>query len=269
MTNYPKHLYDPIRRKIAEDYLSHEFRKFFSTVNDEETWKKMDAEIAIWFEGHHTFAPVRDFWNALHGISRGFKLKNIVSWLTSENISWSEEEMEVSELSFGVNFEEFEGLRKQPTAMEVKELLQTLNEAEVEKIKERYLEKLAHKNEVDEFPVIAVEREGRLIVSDGNRRLFRALLLDLKTVKAAVGRKLADPIVFNEWVPTPLLMDLVSFSRNGQVRNPVSMEAVAEVIAGLIVNSEAGRVEFFERSVDLKHESDMVLVTLVKEKIGA
>lgn len=44
MINYPKHIFEPIRRKIAQDYLSHEFRKFFSNVNDKETWEKMDDE---------------------------------------------------------------------------------------------------------------------------------------------------------------------------------------------------------------------------------
>ncbi len=264
---YPSHIYDPLRRKIAEDYLSHEFRKFFSTINDEQTWVKIDNEIRTWFNSHHTFAPIRDFWNGVHGISRGFKLKNIVSWLTSENIEWSEDMVEIDKFHFGVNFQEFKHLSLQPSVKEVQDFIQKLPADEFQKMKDNHFNSQKHVNDVDHFPIFAVERDNKFIVSDGNRRLFGAILQNVTTIKAAVGKKIQSPIVYNEWVPTSTLQDLVALVRKPDTNEQIPFDAIAEVVTSMIKNSESGKYEFFERSVNINEKTDKRLISLVEKKL--
>ena len=85
---YKKHLSDPLRLKIAYSYVQHELRKLFPNLRDKATWGKIDSEVIGWSGKNPTLVPVRDFWNGVNGISTGFKLKQIVTWLTSENIKW-------------------------------------------------------------------------------------------------------------------------------------------------------------------------------------
>jgi len=103
---YTLYIYDEFRCKIAAEYVQHELRKFFPSIRDSEIWRQLDPDMSKWFDQSPTLFPVRDFWNDIHGISMGFKLKNMVPLLTSLNISWKEQEVPLNKLWFGTFFHE-------------------------------------------------------------------------------------------------------------------------------------------------------------------
>ncbi len=267
MNNYPKHLHEKVRRDIAEEYFSHEFRKFFSTVSEKETWEKIDRDIGSWYQEHYNFAPIRDFWNGLHGISRGFKLKNIVSFLTSEHISWTIEEMEIDSFYFMAAFDVFEKIGEKPSVLQVKQFVENLAQNEREFLEKEYQTVYSHPNNVDHYAVMVVERNGKNVILEGNRRVMKALLGSVPKIKVAFGKQVGTPLIFNDWIPTSLLQDLASLNRADAYGKSASTEAIAEVIVGFVQNSTIGQQEFFERAVSIKNEYDKKLMEIVEDKL--
>ena len=125
---YPKHIYEPIRIKIATDYVKGELRKYLPGLRDNNLWEKIDSDIDKWFE---KMGP-RDFWNGFHGIAMGFKLKHhLTHVLTAENIKWKyEKKLPLNEhLASGAGFGYIsDQLAKKATARKVKRYFQ--NEAQ-------------------------------------------------------------------------------------------------------------------------------------------
>lgn len=94
------HLYEPLRRQIAIQYIQHEWRKLFPQLRGKELWQAIDKQIVDWYE----MLSIRNFWNAVHGITIGFRLTSIVPWITSLNIKWEEKEVPFNELYFRGKF---------------------------------------------------------------------------------------------------------------------------------------------------------------------
>lgn len=261
---YPAHLYEPERRDIAIRYIRHELRKLFPKIRDEEVWKLLDSEVAEWWNENPTLTPVRDFWNGLHGISMGFKLKNIVSWLTSAHLKWEEKEVPVDELWFGSPIGFLKEINEKPSAQQVREWIFRPEHAEhLEKERELSREKEDESMPRNEFPIIAIRREKNLVVTDGNRRLLRAILTNKERIYSVTAEPIAQPIIFDSWVPTASLCELVSFHRYWSALKRDTTEHVAHVIAELIRDSFAGQIEFTKRAVSAS-EIDTRLVDMVK-----
>src|SRR3989344_4919091 len=114
------HLYEPLRRKIAVCFVRHEMRKLLPELRNQSLWKSIDAQIDNWYKE----LSMRNFWNAVHGISMGFRLKSIVPWITSLNMKWVEKGVSVEELWFGGKFDIIGSLPGSPEAASVvKEML--------------------------------------------------------------------------------------------------------------------------------------------------
>lgn len=259
---YLPHLSDPFRREIAVRYIRHELRKLFPSVRDEEIWKRLDAEVPQWFEENPTLSSVRDFWNGLHGISMGFKLKNLVSWLTSLNIVWKEREMPVSDIHFGTVLGEAKQIGIEPLSAEQAREWFFMEEhaAELEaarKAHEGYSKQTASR---DLDPVFIVLRDGKYVVHDGNRRVLRAVLFEEPSVCAYVGEPIAMPPIFESWVPTSTLLDLVSFHRYWHALGHDVADSVAGVLKELIRDSSAAQYELFNRCFNEKHPADQKLM---------
>ena len=266
--DYPKHLYDPDRRAIAVRYVRHEFRKLFPGLRDEEAWKTIDASIAGWFDANPTLAPVRDFWNGLHGISMGFKLKNLVSWLTSVNMAWSERAVPVDELSFGAILDETECVGHRPSAQDVRTWYFNPERAETLAVaRAAHEERSKMTMPRDEFPIIVMRKEGVLRVVDGNRRVLRAILFEQPTINAVIGEQAAEPAIHESWVPTSTLIDLVSFHRYWSSQDRDVTNPVATVITELLRDSSAGRYEFTHRALSTEAEADQTLFAAVKTRL--
>lgn len=245
---YPKHIYEPIRSEIAISYIQHEFRKLFRKIPG-EYWTKIDKDISDWIKSPELTTP-RDFWNGVHGIAMGFKLKiGLIQLITAENIVWKKEKTPLDKFMFGTtNLETNEMGTKRPTANEMKQFFSL---KENQKIKQKYM-KLNQKLSAgtaprDQHPIIAVEtsRENKIgfSVHDGTRRLTKAILEDKKTLPAYVGKyNTSKRVPRNYWLPTSFLMDLVwEGERTGDYKT------ISLLLRKLIKLSDSGKYELKER----------------------
>ncbi len=267
---YLPHLYDPIRREVAVGYVQHELRKLFPHVRDVALWETIDSDVTQWFDESKLLAPVRDFWNGVDAISGGFKLKHIVPWLTSRNMSIEKVDQSVEELWFGTTFQEFATLGKRPSAKAVSDFLHTPAGSNVRSQAEQYLHSAeAETVERNHFPILVVETESKLRVIDGNRRLFKALLSGTPTVLAIVARQIHAPQFFEHWVPTQLLLRLVFNHRYISLPSRETTEAYARVVVELVRNSTAGRYEFYNRTLNVEYEQDRMLLEAVQALLAS
>ncbi len=262
---YPAHIYEPIRIKIAQNYLSHELHKLFPSIKDPATWDLITADIESWFDQSPNLCPIRDFWNGVHGISRGFKLKNIVARVTSENLSWSYEHIPIKDLIFRGSFKEHEHLGQFPKASEVEAFYQASKAGKAQKQKDRETMEEMAKTMImrNEDPIIVAGKDSSFQIIDGNRRTWEALLAGQKTIYAAVGRIVKEPAIYNTWIPTFLLLDLISFIRELNQATD-SILHISATIALLIQDSEAGQYEFFNRATS---DQDQELRAMVSDKL--
>lgn len=262
---YPSHIYDPIRIKIAQQYLMHEFHKLFPSIKDQTVWDLINTDVENWFDHAPGLAPVRDFWNGVDGISRGFKLKHIVARLTSAHIHWTYEEFPINQLVFTAAFEAFEKLGPNLSASKIIDYLnknadgKALKDASLQTLND-LSQKLVVRNQE---PVIISGKDNVFQIIDGNRRSWEALLNNKPTIYAAVGRVVQDPAIFNIWLPTPLLMDLVAYARHID-QSEFALETMSDTITLLIKDSQSGQYEFFNRATSNK---DVQIKEKVQQKL--
>ena len=265
------HLSEPFRRGIAVRYAQQEFRKLLPQLRDGALWQSIDEQIGKWYEE----LSIRNFWNAIHGISMGFRLKSLIPWITSLHIKWAEKEVPVEELWFGGKFGPIASLGGSESAAEIKEKLFLLeNKKLLEQIRQKLEEEAVKTAPRDNFPIFVVRKshgdssEKRLRVIDGNRRLLQAIVDKKDAIRAVVGEPVAEPVLYEHWVPTSLLVDLVFWYKRQVRAGRETTEVVARVIAELIRDSSAGRVEFAERSIHRDKKLDVQLLEAVVKILG-
>ncbi len=173
--DYPAHVSDPTRRTIAERYVKHELIKLLSGLRETAAWETIQRDVTGWFSANPTLAPIRDFWNGVHAISMGFKLKLLVPWLTSFHVQWSEAEVQTEELWFTSRLEDLVKIGPEPSAKAAKkwyfadenrEALEIARQAE----ERRSLETMPR----SDFPIIAKQDGVRIFA---RREQLRQLAL--------------------------------------------------------------------------------------------
>ena len=254
------HLYEPLRRKIALCYAHHEMRKLLPELRNVSLWQSIDKQISDWYKK----LSIKNFWNGIHGISMGFRLKSIVPLITSLHIQWTEKNILTEELWFGGKFGPIKSLGVLESSMAVKNSIFLPEYRELlAQTKQILAEKSAETAPRDEFPIFVVRKENKLRVIDGNRRLLQAIVNKQETIKAFVGEPIAEPPLFEHWVPTSLLVDLVFWHKRQRQIGRDTIDTIARTIAELIRDSSAGRYEFARRSVHHDDEIHMRLLQAV------
>lgn len=252
------HLREPLRRKIAVRYIQHEFRKFLPQLRDELLWQLIDKQIENWYK----VLSIRNFWNAVHGISMGFRLKSIVPWITSKNMRWAKKNIFVYNLWFGGKFGPIKSLKTSEAATAVKEnIFLPKNKNILNQIKKILKEKSSETHPRDSFPIFVVKKEDKFVVIDGNRRLLQTITDKKQKIQAFIGKPITKPPLFEHWVPTSLLVDLVFWHKRQTQNGRDTTDTTARVITELIRDSSAGRIEFAQRSV---HRDDEIHMKLLK-----
>ncbi|MDE2001454.1 MAG: hypothetical protein KGI60_02720, partial [Patescibacteria group bacterium] len=231
---YPVHLSDPLRVRIAVEYARHEMRKLFPRIRDAATLAVLDDEITRWPE----LLSVRDFWNGVHGISMGFRLKNIVSWLTSLNIRWEKREVDTADLWFGGSFGPIPKLGSAESAGDVAwKLFLSENIKLLEEVRKTVFEKSNDSAPRSEYPLFVVRKEDELRVIDGNRRLLQAIVNERPRISIYVGEPISSPVFYEHWVPTSLMVDLAFWHKKEFLSGRSTTQEIAHVIAELIRDS--------------------------------
>lgn len=221
--DYPKHLSEKIREEVAVGYLKHELEKIFPSIDKKEIEN---------LTKNKELCNPRDFWNGFHGISMGFKLKNILYLITAENITWQKKTMKVNELSFGVE-------------------MKILSLNEIVKIRGNNFER-------ENDPIIAIEKtedDKKIIkVHDGNGRLARHIAENKEEIEVYLG-KMDGIYPQNYWLPTSLLMDNLYFVYEAiENKDEELFKKQMIVIKDMLRNSESRKKEFLERALTSKKE---------------
>ncbi|MFZ2523000.1 MAG: hypothetical protein WAW92_01300 [Minisyncoccia bacterium] len=256
------HLHEPIRREIAVRFAKHELRKLLPSIRDESALALIDNDIDGWWDK----LSIRNFWNGIHGMSMGFRLKSLVPLITSLNIKWVEKDVSLDELWFGGKFgvvaslknnsEQVSSVKEQIFLPENSELL----EETIKILKEKQSDSAPR----DESSIFVVQKEDKLVVIDGNRRLLQAIVDKKETIKAVVGESVGEPVFYENWVPTQILTELIYWHKRNFKTDVKITDATARVIADLIQNSSSGRIEFVERGVSASDEAGAKLLGTVK-----
>lgn len=253
------HLYEPLRIKIAVKYVQQEMRKLFPELREDVLWSAMDKQIEDWYQK----LGMRNFWNAVHGISMGFRLKSLVPWITSLNIKWEEKEMSLKDLWFGGQFGSIKEMNCSQSASDVRDkIFQEENKKILDNSKKILKEKGKETAPRDFSPIFVIKKKEKFSVIDGNRRLLQTIVDKKENILAVVGEPIAEPPLFEHWVPTSLLVDLVFWHKRQMESGNGTTEATARIITELIRNSSAGRKEFAERAI---HKDDKIHAKLLEK----
>jgi hypothetical protein len=225
--NYPAHIYEPIRREVANSYLRHELRKYFPSVVN---WQEVDGDIEKWFDGSAELYPVRDYWNGVYGIMMGFKLYNqLLSYITAENVIWSREKIGLADLTYS-DFGEY-----------------------------------IPRSRLDNEPVIVTQKEvdgmDKLVVYDGNNRVNRAIKSGETEIESFIGRfsdSRRQPE--NYWLSTSVLMEVTEYAKMSF--NDVALyKNFIAVLAKMLSYSESGKYEMKNRVLPKESEFKKKLLT--------
>lgn len=269
----PRHLLEPIRIKIAVEFIQHEFRKIFPNIKEKQIWDKLDRDIKN-LPKNKSFAPVRDFWNFFDSICFGLRLKNLTTILTSQNIKWTKEKVLVDDLYMGSkrDFKYLEKLNNEfPNGREIKDFLFRERNRNILKL----IKKDSSLNSRstfyrDNYLIIVKYQNNRLVITDGNRRFIKNILEGKEKVYAHVGREVKFPPYYNYWVPTSRIYNLVGHARLllglGDTK---SFKYFCQTLGTMIKYSEFGKYEFYNRVIgyNTKYSKEDKFILKEVEKI--
>ncbi len=225
--NYPSHIYEPIRREVANSYLRYELAKYLPSATG--GWR---ADIEKWFDGSTELYPVRDYWNGVHGIMMGFKLYNqLLSFITAENVTWSREKIKLVNLTYS-DFGEYV-----PRRIGTEPVIVTQKE---------------------------IDGGDKLVVYDGNNRVNQAVKRGEETIEAFVSHftdQRRQPE--NYWLPTSVLMEVVEYAKRAFEEKDESLyQAFVAVIKKMLSYSESAKFEMKNRVV---HDPEEFKTKILKD----
>ncbi|MBU1117867.1 hypothetical protein KKD37_02785 [Patescibacteria group bacterium] len=241
--DYPKHLSEKMREEVAVSYLKHELRKIFPSIEGRDVDDLMKNK---------EISRPRDFWNGLHGISMGFKLKNILHFVTAENVKWIKTKVKCAKLHFGCELESTKKVG--PGKICGQDYLEYYNSKILEK--DRLLEKLhslrGERSQREEDPIIAVQKGGKIFVLDGNGRLARHLIEGIEEINVYLGSIMGEKVE-NYWLATSLLIDVLTFCYQAiEKKDDDLFKKYVAILGDMLKSSESGKKEFKERALTKK-----------------
>ena len=259
------HLSDPLRRTIAAQFAKQEFRKLLPNLRDASVWQSTDKQIDAWYDA----LSLRNFWNGIHGLTMGFRLKSVVPWITSLHMQWDTRTVPVEELWFSEKFGPIQKFTASCHALDVQHALSKPENAPLANELQKTLDEQSRRTTPrDDFSIFVIRKHEKLRVIDGNRRLLDAIVREKNEIFAAVGEPVQEPALFEHWVPTSLLVDLVFWHKHHKEIGRDTTESTAATIAELIRDSSAGRIEFRERAVHPNDDIHRRLLDAVEKKLA-
>lgn len=175
---------DKTAKKIAIQYLQHEFRKILNDVRGKGFWDKIDKSI----KNLESRQGESSFISLLAAIAEAWKAKRVFRILSNAKYQWSLEEMAYSKIVFtgmSPNVDKYLLVKYKRNPLEIfeawkedKEMREAISKSGIEPHAER-----------DHFPVFLVEKESKFFIFDGMRRSLLNLLNGEKTIKAWVGKE--------------------------------------------------------------------------------
>jgi hypothetical protein len=100
----------------------------------------------------------------------------------------------------------------------------------------------------DDDPIIIVEKDGKLLVYDGNRRMLKAILEKKKSIIAYVARGKKQPPFFNHWIPTSRLLLMVIQANTALDANDMAAaRCFCHALSYMIADSKVAQQELSEK----------------------
>jgi len=254
--NFPRHLSDPIRIQIATSLIQHEFRKLL-WLTPPSYFPKIDQNLDQLFSCPELNSP-RDFWNGLHGLTMGYKLKNLIYFLTAENIRWCQKNVPLSQLHFGVELNPITTIIT-AGSLPAQQVIEFYQQPKNQKSKQQHLKKiqqtLSRTPPRHAQPIFVIPKKYKEeycpTVHDGNGRLSKAILADKKSISAFVGQyttKVKKPQDY--WIPTSFLMDLLYFVYQAlDSKNEKLFQSHINTLNHIISRSSFVKAEFINRAL--------------------
>ncbi len=242
---YTGNIKEKIRIDIGKLLLIHEFKKLFRRIEVKlpSSFEEISIDIGQMAKKVQDGDEVgiRDFWNLVDSIMMGYKLKNIVHQITSACFNWSLEDSAIDNLKFTSNDIKINGFGiDRKSASEVSQSLLP-NPQELKRVREKTSKEFPKGDTRYKDPIIVLNENKDLLVLDGNGRLIRAMILNIKTLKAYIGVRNTNTEC-NCWVPTNYL------DRLNQEGNPCAKDLLTSIKA----HSQNAQYEFDNRVVILK-----------------
>lgn len=257
---YSSHFYEPIRIRIARDLIEKECRKFFPSIKDEKIWRKMDWDIDNWFDGKASeLAPVHDFWNGLEGIMRGFKLKDALTFITSENINWKLTKVPVNKIVFSVDLPITKKIVRAPYDSQVLIDYVENNKEEAKKIKIDSDIHALSSSPRDYYPIMVLKDGKKFQILDGHRRTIRAIIYHKNNIRAYCAEFTTKQRIFkNYWVSTGFLRNLTRIWRIARDSNDQqTAKSVIKILQTLANKHDNVRYILPKRVLNKKPYSDI------------
>lgn len=237
---YPDHLYNPTRRQIALELVEKEFNKQLKAAG---TGRINAEKWAARFDDH-------TFWNAIEGFMGGTLIKPIVHFLTAHNYEWSRQTVAVADIRLSSKLDQLnrlEGL--DPHQLDLAKIKEKLDNDPAEAAHQKQITESFSQDETQNtyLPII-VEKDGRLMVMDGNRRCLRALFNGQETIDVWYCRTNNEPPV-DFWFPINEMMDLVRTYNYGKQNNPGLRDIIQATLTEVFRQSKVAEIAYRERII--------------------
>ena len=259
---YPKHIYDSRRIQLATELIQKEMRKLFPSA-PQNAWSFIDTDISHWPDGGKLFhlesTKIQDFWDAFDAILGGIKLKPLfIAHITAANYSWNKRTLDPATITSSSILDQLKGLPFVPENdnhflfADAKEYFTGNPHIKAQQL---LINNEHSKDPVqDKYPIIAIEKDERIVVLDGNRRTLRAILQDSPTIEAWVA-KTDGQAPRDYWMPVNHMMSLV-FSYKNAVKEGGFAEAAAykSVLKSWFEQSEVAKISYTRRVKGQNHK---------------
>lgn len=201
---FTKNLTEPNRVEIGKILISHEIIKLLPYLNYQEVKKHLYDKWPVFTDDVH----IRDFWNLADSLMMGYKLKNIIREVTSEEYEWTlQKNIKVAQIKFSANINGLASDKK--TAGEISLFLDK-NPDDLKRVTEGTKMEFPDGDIRHLDPILIFKHRDELYVHDGNGRILKSIIDNKDTIDAYIGEKRTVE-KSNHWVPTSYLFRLNGF----------------------------------------------------------
>lgn len=232
---YPDHLYNPLRREIAMSLLEKELSKGDASSSED------NLSHASWPE--HLDEHL--FWNGVEGFMGGVLLKPIVHFLTAENYMWSKRELRVEDIQLSSKLSQLDRIQGlEPDTLLLADIMSRLQNDPAELAAQRKtIETYRRSEKQNDYPVLVVEKNGRPMVMDGNRRSLDAALFGQETISTWYCET-RDELPKNFWYPVDDMMRLLRIYNGAKDSDPTLKVHIKSVLDALFAQTSVAKKAF-------------------------
>lgn len=160
LKRYPPHLSDPMRLKVVEAYLLHEFPSLREVID-------------TLIKNCEKYSNCEEIYDLFYGISLVYKRKFIAKEITSESCSWRIGKVKLRYIKLSTNIENIDKFKWEL----LENVVNNISEDDKKKIYQKSLEYYKKREERVNDPIIVVKEGEKYRILDGNGRVLYKLAM--------------------------------------------------------------------------------------------